>query len=90
MRSKRLRTTEEPVALDGSSVLGSSKKGLGGPSGPKVRKSAVRPTCREEEKEKDCNSKHSQFSGKYICDGTIKPLRFYFDLKSVETVCAYV
>lgn len=66
MRSKRLRTTEEPVALDGGSVLGSSKKGLGGSSGPKVRKAAVRPTCREEDKEKDSNSTHSHFSGKNL------------------------
>lgn len=73
MRSKRLRTTEEPVALDGSSVLGSTKKGLGGSSGPKVRKSAVRSTCREEEKEKEANSK--QFSGKNLCDGTVSILR---------------
>lgn len=72
MRSKRLRTTEEPVALDGSSILGSTKKGLGGSSGPKVRKSAVRSTCKEEEKEKEANSKHSQFSGKNLCDGIVR------------------
>lgn len=71
IRSKRLRTTEEPVALDGSSLLGSSKKGLGGPSGPKLRKAAVRSTCRDEEKEKDVNSKHSEFSGKNLFDDTI-------------------
>lgn len=76
MRSKRLRTTEEPVALDGSSVLGSTKKGLGGSSGPKARKSAVRSTCREEEKEKEANSKHSQFSGK-----NFEIIGFFFDLK---------
>ncbi|TWW59841.1 Lysine-specific demethylase 4C [Takifugu flavidus] len=63
LRSKRLRTTEEPVGLDGGPVLGSSKKGLGGSSGPKVRKAAVRSTCREEDKEKDSSSSHSHFSG---------------------------
>ncbi|KAK2919029.1 lysine-specific demethylase 4C isoform X2 [Channa argus] len=62
MRSKRLRTTEEPVGLDSTSVLGSSKrKGLGGPSRPKVRKSASGTTCKEEvkEKKKEIESKHS-------------------------------
>ncbi|XP_051240427.1 lysine-specific demethylase 4C isoform X8 [Dicentrarchus labrax] len=63
MRSKRLRTTEEPVGLDGGSALSSSKrKGLGGPSGPKVRRSVAGTTCREEEKEKkkEAESKHNQ------------------------------
>lgn len=73
MRSKRLRTTEEPVGLDGSSTLnGNKKKGLGGPSGPKVRRSAAGTTCKEEEKEKkkEAESKHNlnqislQLSGK--------------------------
>ncbi|KAM3623925.1 uncharacterized protein V6R79_017035 [Siganus canaliculatus] len=62
MRSKRLRTTEEPVGLDDSSALSSSKrKGLGGPPGPKVRKSSAGTACREEEKEKkkESDSKHS-------------------------------
>ncbi|XP_071388144.1 lysine-specific demethylase 4C isoform X2 [Centroberyx affinis] len=54
MRSKRLRTTEEPVALESSSVLGSSKrKGLGGPLGPKVRRSGGETTCRTEEEEEE-------------------------------------
>lgn len=75
MRSKRLRTTEEPVVLDGSSVLGSTKKSLGGSSGSKARKSAVRSTCREIEKEKEANSKHRQFSGKNLCDWYVKMLR---------------
>lgn len=66
LRSKRLRTTEEPVGLDGGPVLGSSKKGLGGSSGPKVRKAAVRSTCREEDKEKDPSSTHSHFSGRNL------------------------
>ncbi|XP_040891783.1 lysine-specific demethylase 4C isoform X2 [Toxotes jaculatrix] len=64
MRSKRLRTTEEPVGLDGSSSLSSSKrKGLGGPGpGSKVRKSVAGKTCGEEEKEKkkEAESKHNQ------------------------------
>lgn len=62
MRSKRLRTTEEPVGLDGSSTLNSSKrKGLGGPPVPKVRKSAA-GTCKKEEneKEKKAEPKHNQ------------------------------
>ncbi|KAM9363864.1 lysine-specific demethylase 4C [Symphorus nematophorus] len=62
MRSKRLRTTEKPVGLDGSSALSSSKrKGLGGPSGPKVRRSVAGTTCGEEEKEKkkEADSKHN-------------------------------
>lgn len=84
MRSKRLRTTEEPVALDGSSALcRGKKKGLGGPPGPKVRRSVAGPTCREEEKEKkkEENSKHSQnqnsvqLSGKSLNDGTGSCLR---------------
>ncbi|XP_035515893.1 lysine-specific demethylase 4C isoform X6 [Morone saxatilis] len=63
MRSKRLRTTEEPVGLDGSSALSSSKrKGLGGSPGPKVRRSVAGTTCREEEteKKKEAESKHNQ------------------------------
>ncbi|XP_029358469.1 lysine-specific demethylase 4C isoform X2 [Echeneis naucrates] len=62
MRSKRLRTTEEPVDLDGSSALSSSKrKSLSGPPGPKVRRPVTGTTCREEEKEKkkDAESKHN-------------------------------
>lgn len=53
-------------------MLGSSKKSLGGPSGPKLRKAAVRSTCRDDEKEKDVNSKQSEFSGKNLCDDTIQ------------------
>ncbi|XP_041640850.1 lysine-specific demethylase 4C isoform X2 [Cheilinus undulatus] len=63
MRSKRLRTTEEPVGLDGSSTLNSSKrKGLGGPLGPKVRRSVSGTTCKEDEKEKkkEAATKHNQ------------------------------
>ncbi|XP_030289827.1 lysine-specific demethylase 4C isoform X2 [Sparus aurata] len=63
MRSKRLRTTEEPVGLDGSSALSNSKrKGLGGPPGPKVRRSVAGTTSREDEKEKkkEPDSKHNQ------------------------------
>ncbi|KAM9398558.1 lysine-specific demethylase 4C isoform 9-T25 [Salvelinus alpinus] len=48
-RSKRLRTSEEPVALEGCSVLG-RRRGLGGTLGPKVRRG-----CRagEDEEEED-------------------------------------
>ncbi|KAM7394176.1 hypothetical protein PAMP_020990 [Pampus punctatissimus] len=70
MRSKRLRTTEEPVGLDGSSALSSSKrKGLGGPPGPKVRRSVAGPASRAEKEEQDkeekkegrgAESKHNQ------------------------------
>ncbi|TKS68042.1 Lysine-specific demethylase 4C [Collichthys lucidus] len=62
MRSKRLRTSEEPVGLDGGSALsGGKRKGAGGPSGPKVRKSAAETNSREEEKEKkkEADSKHN-------------------------------
>ncbi|XP_034748453.1 lysine-specific demethylase 4C isoform X10 [Etheostoma cragini] len=64
MRSKRLRTTKEPIGLDGSSTLTSSKrKGLGGPPGPKARRSVAGTSCREEEekeKKKEVESKHNQ------------------------------
>uniref|UniRef100_A0AAZ3RMW2 JmjC domain-containing protein n=1 Tax=Oncorhynchus tshawytscha TaxID=74940 RepID=A0AAZ3RMW2_ONCTS len=46
-RSKRLRTSEEPVALEGCSVLG-RRRGLGGTLGPKVRRG-----CRAGEDEDD-------------------------------------
>ncbi|XP_069553478.1 lysine-specific demethylase 4C isoform X1 [Brachyistius frenatus] len=63
MRSKRLRTTEEPVGLDGNSALNSNKrKALSGPPGPKVRKSVAGTTCHDEEKEKkkETESKQNQ------------------------------
>nr|XP_020452630.1 lysine-specific demethylase 4C-like [Monopterus albus] len=63
MRSKRLRTTEQPVGLDSSSAISSSsskKKVLGGPPGPKVRKSVAAPTSREKETKKEADSKHNQ------------------------------
>ncbi|KAM9857581.1 lysine-specific demethylase 4C [Aulostomus maculatus] len=67
MRSKRLRTTEEPVDLDGNAALSSSKrKSLSGPSGPKVRRSVAATACRgekdtEEKKEgREVESKHNQ------------------------------
>ncbi|CAB1445957.1 unnamed protein product [Pleuronectes platessa] len=65
MRSKRLRTTEEPVGLDDSSTLSccssSKRKGLGGPPASKVRKSVAGTNCREEEKgkKKEAESKHN-------------------------------
>lgn len=89
MRSKRLRTTEEPVGLDGSSALSSSKrKGLGGPPGHKVRRSVAGTTCREEEKEKkkEADSKHNQnqnsvqLSGKRLTDGTGRYLGLWISL----------
>ncbi|XP_075318875.1 lysine-specific demethylase 4C-like isoform X7 [Odontesthes bonariensis] len=62
MRSKRLRTSEEPVGLESSSAfIGSKRKGQSGPSAPKVRKSVAGTTCKEEEKEKkkEAESKHN-------------------------------
>ncbi|XP_076001551.1 lysine-specific demethylase 4C-like [Genypterus blacodes] len=51
MQSKRLRTSEEPVGLDGRSTLNSSKRrSLDGPLGPKVRRSVGGTTCRAEER----------------------------------------
>ncbi|KAF7662413.1 hypothetical protein LDENG_00236890 [Lucifuga dentata] len=85
MRSKRLRTTEEPVELDGSSTLNSNKKrGLGGPLGPKVRRSVGRTTCRteeinEEEKEKEeeereAKSKHNQNQNSFQLSGPCRQM----------------
>lgn len=76
MRSKRLRTTEEPIGLNGSSALTSSKrKGLCSPPGPKLRRIVAGKSCREEaeeaeekeeeeqkEKEKEAELKHNQNS----------------------------
>ncbi|KAM3864765.1 lysine-specific demethylase 4C [Diretmus argenteus] len=54
MRSKRLRTIVEPVALESSSVLSTSKRrGAGGLLGPKVRRSVGHTSCRTEEEEED-------------------------------------
>lgn len=75
MRSKRLRTTEEPVGLDGSLELNSRKrKSIGAHSGSKVRRSTVGKTCKEVEKgkKKETDSKHNQnsnflqFSGRTV------------------------
>ncbi|CAJ1052204.1 lysine-specific demethylase 4C isoform X2 [Xyrichtys novacula] len=77
MRSKRLRTTEEPVGLDGGSALTSSKrKGLGGPLGPKVRKSVSGADCREEEKEKkkDAETKHNNKLGSFQLPGPCRQM----------------
>ncbi|KAF7213071.1 lysine-specific demethylase 4C isoform X4 [Nothobranchius furzeri] len=53
MRSKRLRTTEEPVDLDGGVALNcNKKKGLGGPSRSKVRRYAAGMTSKDAEKGK--------------------------------------
>lgn len=81
MRSKRLRTTEEPVGLDGSSALSSNRrKGPSGPLGPKVRKSVTGKDCREEKKEKkkeaeaktNQNLKSFQLPGRKPTCGTAK------------------
>ncbi|XP_078115609.1 lysine-specific demethylase 4C isoform X10 [Sander vitreus] len=66
MRSKRLRTTKEPIGLDGSSTLTSSKR-------PKVRKSVAGTSCREEEekeKKKEVESKHNQNQNSVQLSGT--------------------
>lgn len=63
MRSKRLRTSEEPVDLDAGPALGcSKKKAASGPPLPKVRRSAAGPTCKRDEaqKKKDSNLKQNQ------------------------------
>lgn len=95
MRSKRLRTTEEPVGLDGTSALKSSKrKSSGGPPGPKVRRSVAGTTCKREQKEKkkEAESKHNQsqssvqLSGKKMTDD--EKDTHYFDLCSRQrSVC---
>ncbi|XP_077426174.1 lysine-specific demethylase 4C isoform X2 [Vanacampus margaritifer] len=53
MRLKRLRTTEEPVGLDGSSLCSSKRKGLCGPPGPKVRRSVEETPCTSEKTEEE-------------------------------------
>ncbi|XP_054634160.1 lysine-specific demethylase 4C isoform X3 [Dunckerocampus dactyliophorus] len=53
MRSKRLRTTEEPVALDDSSLCSSKRKGLCGPPGPKLRRSVEETACLSEKSEEE-------------------------------------
>ncbi|XP_028264177.1 lysine-specific demethylase 4C isoform X3 [Parambassis ranga] len=76
MRSKRLRTTEEPVDLDGSSTMNSSKrKGLGGPPVPKVRKTAA-GTCKKEEneKEKKAEPKHNQIHSSVQLSGPCRQM----------------
>ncbi|CAL8328720.1 unnamed protein product [Lota lota] len=59
-RSKRLRTTEEPPALEGGAALSggsrsrSRRRGLGGgPLGPKVRRSQQHATCTPGEEEEE-------------------------------------
>ncbi|XP_049576144.1 lysine-specific demethylase 4C isoform X2 [Syngnathus scovelli] len=57
MRLKRLRPTEEPVGLHGSSLCSSRRKGLCGPPGPKMRRSVQETPCKsikaEEEQEQE-------------------------------------
>lgn len=69
MRSKRLRTTEEPIGLAERSEQSScKKKGARGPLGPKVRRSTAGTSCKagktvEEHKKKqsrEAESKHSE------------------------------
>ncbi|XP_054460010.1 lysine-specific demethylase 4C isoform X2 [Anoplopoma fimbria] len=80
MRSKRLRTTEEPIGLDGSSALTSSKrKGMGGPPGPKVRRTVAGTSCREEEEEekekkKEAESKHNQIQNSIQLPGPCRQM----------------
>ncbi|XP_077936761.1 lysine-specific demethylase 4C isoform X10 [Gasterosteus aculeatus] len=63
MRSKRLRTSAQPIGLDGSSGLtGTKRKALSGPAGPKVRRTVAGTSCREEEekeKKREAQSKHT-------------------------------
>lgn len=76
MRSKRLRTTEEPVDLDGTSALKSKRKSSAGPPSPKVRRSVAGTTGKKEQKEKkkEAESKNNQsqnsvqLSGKKLTD----------------------
>uniref|UniRef100_A0A8C7ZME8 Lysine-specific demethylase 4C n=1 Tax=Oryzias sinensis TaxID=183150 RepID=A0A8C7ZME8_9TELE len=66
MHSKRLRTSEEPVGLDdGLALKGSKKKGSGGPSGPKVRKSVTGAACKKKvsESNQSQNINSVQLSG---------------------------
>lgn len=97
MRSKRLRTTEEPVGLGESSALSSSKrKSLGGPSGPKVRRSATGTACKEEEKEKKkkTESKHNHNPNSVQLSG--KRLKIFLEditlmcVRTIETFCVCV
>ncbi|XP_037620608.1 lysine-specific demethylase 4C isoform X2 [Sebastes umbrosus] len=68
MRSKRLRTTEEPIGLDGSSALTSCKrKGLGGPPGPKLRRSVAGTSCREEEEKEKKKDGHLSGPCRQMC-----------------------
>ncbi|XP_077379320.1 lysine-specific demethylase 4C isoform X3 [Festucalex cinctus] len=57
MRLKRLRTTEEPVGLDDSSLCSSKRKGLCGPPGPKVRRCVEETPCTSEKTEEENRGK---------------------------------
>ncbi|XP_075887374.1 lysine-specific demethylase 4C [Nelusetta ayraudi] len=77
MRSKRLRTSEEPVDLDGSPALGcGKKKGANGPPLPKVRRSVAVPTCRRDEaqKKKEANLKQSQMPNSFQLAGPCRQM----------------
>lgn len=78
--------------MDGSSTLNSSKRrGLGGPLGPKVRRSVGGTGCRAEEREeeepekekekedREAESKHNSFqlSGKNLIDRTTRCLTLW-------------
>lgn len=72
MRSKRLRTSEEPVDLDGSQALScGKKKGVSGPPLPKVRRSVAGPTCKKDEaqKKKEENLKQSKMPNSFHLAG---------------------
>ncbi|XP_028301222.1 lysine-specific demethylase 4C isoform X3 [Gouania willdenowi] len=77
MRSKRLRTTEEPVALEGCSSMNSSrKKGLGERQGAKFRKSASGSACKvgNKEKRKQAESTHSHDQTSALIPGSCKQM----------------
>ncbi|XP_053711415.1 lysine-specific demethylase 4C-like isoform X1 [Synchiropus splendidus] len=68
MRSKRLRTTEEPVGLDDSSGVSCSKrKALSVPQGSKVRRSSAACKAEKEDGNKE-QSKNSQNSSALFPD----------------------
>ncbi|XP_037327365.2 lysine-specific demethylase 4C isoform X1 [Pungitius pungitius] len=61
LRSKRLRTSAQPIGLDGSSGLtGTKRKALSGPPGTKVRRTVAGTSCREEEEEEKEKKREAQ------------------------------
>ncbi|XP_057699787.1 lysine-specific demethylase 4C isoform X2 [Corythoichthys intestinalis] len=57
MRLKRLRTTEEPLGLDDSSLCSGKRKG---PPGPKVRRPVQETPCTSENSAEDDEEKHGR------------------------------